>query len=142
MEWTDTHEEARDKIIEYLTSASLLTIFLEELPIELYTNASSKGLGAVLIQIEGDQQHVIAYFSMRTTKAESNYHSYELETLAMVRSIKHFRHLLYGRKFTVITDWNPLKALRYKQECFPESIVGGLSCNIMTLKWSIEKEND
>lgn len=109
----------RSKIIEYLTSAPLLTIFREGMPIELHTDASSTGFGAVLVQIKDNRQHVIAYFSMRTTKAESNYHSYELETLSVVRSIKHFRHYLYGRKFTVVTDCNALKASRYKQELLP-----------------------
>lgn len=72
-------------------------IFKEDLPIELHTDASSKGLGAVLIQIKDGRQHVIAYMSMRTTEPESHYHSYELETLAIVRAVKHFRQYLYGR---------------------------------------------
>lgn len=37
----------------------------------------------------------------------------------MVRSVKHFRHFLYGRKFTIVTDCNALKASRYKQELLP-----------------------
>lgn len=118
-EWTEHHEAARMKIINYLTRSPLLTIFQEGLPIELHTDASTLGFGCVLIQIKERRQHVIGYFSQRTTKAESNYHSYELETLAVVRSVKHFRHYLYGRKFTIVTDCNALKASRYKQELLP-----------------------
>lgn len=117
--WNENHEAARGKIINYLTSAPLLTIFQEDFPIELHTDASSLGFGAILIQIKVGRQHVIGYFSMRTTSAESKYHSYELETLAVVRAIKHFRHYLYGRKFVIITDCNALKASRYKQELLP-----------------------
>lgn len=79
-EWSHEHEEARNTVIQYLTSAPVLTIFRENCPIELYTDASSLAYGAVLIQLINGRQHVIAYMSMRTTDAESRYHSYELET--------------------------------------------------------------
>lgn len=117
--WTHVHEEVRQKVIHYLTSSPVLTIFREGEPIELYTDASSLGLGAVLVQIINGRQHVVAYFSMRTTDIESRYHSYELETLAVVRAIKHFRHFLYGRKFKVITDCNAIKASKHKQDLLP-----------------------
>lgn len=117
--WTDKHEKARNTIIEYLTSAPALTLFQEEAPILLYTDASSLGFGAVLVQVIEGRQHAVAFMSMRTTEAESRYHSYELETLAVVRAIKHFRQYLYGRKFTVITDCNALKASKHKKDLLP-----------------------
>ncbi|PZC73419.1 hypothetical protein B5X24_HaOG209515 [Helicoverpa armigera] len=91
----------------------------ENAPIELYTDASSLGYGAVLVQVIGGRQHPVAYMSQRTTDAESRYHSYELETLAVVRAVKHFRHYLYGRKFKVITDCNALKASKHKKDLLP-----------------------
>ncbi|CAK1582529.1 unnamed protein product [Parnassius mnemosyne] len=117
--WTDSYEKARNTIIECLTSAPVLTLFQEEKPIQLYTDASSLGYGAVLVQVIEGRQHAVAYMSMRTTEAESRYHSYELETLAVVRAIKHFRQYLYGRKFTVITDCNALKASKHKKDLLP-----------------------
>lgn len=118
-QWTHEHEEARQKVINHLTSSPVLTIFREGEPIELFTDASSLGFGGILIQIINGRQHVIAYFSMRTTDTESRYHSYELETLAVVRAIKHFRHFLYGRKFKLVTDCNALKASKHKQDLLP-----------------------
>lgn len=70
-QWSHAQEEARQKVIHHLTSAPVLTIFQEGKPIELFTDASSLGFGAILIQIINAQQHVIAYFSMRTTDTES-----------------------------------------------------------------------
>lgn len=49
----------------------------------------------------------------------SNYHSYELETVAVVRSIKPLCNFLYDRKLTVVTDCNALKTFRYMQELLP-----------------------
>lgn len=117
--WTETQEKARKEIISRLTSSPLLTIFDPDLPTELHTDASALGYGAVLIQRQNQTPHVIGYFSMRTTSAESKYHSYELETLAVVKAIKHFRHFLYGRQFKVVTDCNSLKASRHKKELTP-----------------------
>lgn len=118
-EWNDRHEEARNNIVQQLSTAPTLTLFQENSPIELFTDASSLGYGAVLTQIIDGRQHPVAYMSQRTTDAESRYHSYELETLAVVRAVKHFRHYLYGRKFKVITDCNALKASMHKKDLLP-----------------------
>lgn len=77
LKWCERHEVVRSKIIDYLISAPLFTIFQEDHPIELHTDASSLSFGAILIQIKRSRQHVIGYFSMRTTNTESKYHSYE-----------------------------------------------------------------
>ncbi|CAH2226641.1 jg24697 [Pararge aegeria aegeria] len=118
-QWTAECESVRLDIIRRLTSSPVITIFQEGLPIELHTDASSTGLGAVLIQLQNCQQHVVAYMSMRTTEPESHYHSYELETLAIIRAVKHFRQYLYGRSFTIITDCNAIKSSSSKRELLP-----------------------
>lgn len=59
------------------------------------------------------------YFSRRTSEVESRYQSYELETLAVVRAVEHFRHYLYGRRFKVFTDCNSLKASKSKTDLTP-----------------------
>lgn len=86
------------------------------MPIEFHTDASSEVYGAVLIQKENKVPHVVSYFSRKTTDEESRYHSYELETLAVV---ERFRHYLRGRKFQVFTDCNALKALHSKKDLTP-----------------------
>lgn len=117
--WTSEHDKILKTIITHLTTEPVLKIFDPLLPIELHTDASSEGYGAVLIQKVNNLPHVVAYFSHRTTDAESRYHSYELETLAVVRAVEHFRHFLYGRKFTVFTDCNSLKASHSKRDLTP-----------------------
>ena len=91
-------------------------IFDPDLPVELHCDASSEGYGAILIQKKNDMPHVVEYFSRRTSEVESRYHSYELETLAVVRAVEHFRHYLYGRRFKVFTDCNSLKASKSKTD--------------------------
>lgn len=119
IKWTEKCEEIRRSLIQILTSEPVLTIFDPDLPVELHCDASSEGYGAIVIQKKNGMPHVIAYFSRRTTDCESRYHSYELETLAVVRAVEHFRHYLYGRKFTVYTDCNALKASKSKVDLTP-----------------------
>lgn len=63
--------------------------------------------------------HRVEYFSRGTSVTESKYHSKDLETLAVVNAVKHFRHYSFGRKFLVITDFNSLKWSRNKLELTP-----------------------
>lgn len=119
--WKPEHEQIRGKIIHILTNKPVLTIFDPQYPIELHTDASADGYGAILLHKIDNKPHVIEYYSKRTSSAESKYHSYELETLAVVNSIKHFRHYLQGRQFVVFTDCNSFKASRTKIDLTPRA---------------------
>ncbi|CAK1600219.1 unnamed protein product [Parnassius mnemosyne] len=119
IEWEPSHEAVRQKIISYLTSKPILTIFDPAHPIELHTDASAEGYGAIFIQKINGIQHVVAYYSRRTSPAESKFHSFELETLAVFNAIKHFRHYLLGRKFTVVTDCSSVKSSKSKTDLSP-----------------------
>jgi transposase InsO family protein len=121
IKWLPKHDDARNTLIKFMTSEPVLMIFDPDLPVELHTDASSDGYGAVLFQKKDSKLHPIEYYSKRTTKPESAYHSYELETLAVVNAVKHFRHFLVGRRFTVITDCNSLKAARTKHDLTPRA---------------------
>lgn len=118
-EWTPKCEEVRQKVIEILTNEPVLMIFDPKHPTELYTDASAEGYGVILFQIVAGKRRPVAYFSKLMTPAESRYHSYELEALAVVNSVRHFRQYLQGRKFTVLTDCNSLKLSRNKIDLTP-----------------------
>lgn len=101
-----------------LITEPVLRIYNPTAETELHTDASSLGFGGCLLQKQEDDGlfHPIMYFSKRTTDAESKYHSFELETAALVYSLKRFRVYLHGIKFTIVTDCNPLKQTLAKQE--------------------------
>lgn len=87
-----------------LTSYPVLHIYSPAAPTELHTDASAQGIGGILLQKQskGDLAP-IAYYSQLTNKVEANYHSFELQMLAIVRSIERFHIYLYGIEFTVVT---------------------------------------
>ena len=75
----------------------------------LHVDASRKGLGAVLYQEQDGKLHVIAYASRSLAGSEKNYTVHKLEFLAFKWAItSKFHQYLYGKKFTVFTDHNPL----------------------------------
>jgi len=68
-DWQTQHEQIRSKIISVLTNKPVLIIFDHQFPIELHTDASSIGYGAVLL-------HRINSSSRATSQCGSRYTSY------------------------------------------------------------------
>lgn len=112
IQWTDEHQKTLDQLIHFLSNPPVLAYPNFELPFVLHTDASEKGLGAVLYQRQEGKLRVIAYGSRTLTPAERGYHlhSGKLEFLALKWAIcEKFRdYLFYAPHFTVYTDNNPL----------------------------------
>ena len=80
-------------------------------PITLSVDASSKGLGAVLIQDE----HPIAYASKSLSSTQQNYTQIEKEMLAVVFGCTKFHDYIYGiSNVTVESDHKRLEAILKK----------------------------
>ncbi|GBM97051.1 Retrovirus-related Pol polyprotein from transposon 297 [Araneus ventricosus] len=94
-----------------LTSSPILTYPWTDKDFILDTDASNEGIGAVLSQNIGKEEHVIAYFSKSLGKPERNYCVTRKELLAIVKSIEHFHHYLYEQKFLLRTDHASLRWL-------------------------------
>ena len=79
-------------------------------PFLLETDASKYGLGAVLQQVQEDGKfHPVAYVSCALHGSEANYHSLNLEFLALKWAVtEQFKEYLMYKPFTMCTDNNPL----------------------------------
>ncbi len=107
--WEEPQQHAFDTLIKCLTSPPILTYANYSLPFELHTDASLQGLGAVLYQKQDDVLRVVAYASRSLRKSERNYPAHKLEFLALKWAVvDKFHEYLYGNKFQVKTDNNPL----------------------------------
>ena len=71
-------------------------------------DASRDGIGCALEQETPDGWATIAYASRFHNSCENKYSVNELELLAAVWAIEHFKYNLYGRRFTLITDHQAL----------------------------------
>lgn len=74
----------------------------------LTTDASNCAVGAVLQQVVDGELQPLSFYSQKLSPAQSNYSAFGRELLAIYLSIRHLRHLLEGRLFTVLTDHKPL----------------------------------
>lgn len=117
----------RDKLI----TPPVLALYNPQKETELHCDASSDGFGGILLQKQTDNKfHPIAYFSQRTTAVESRYHSFELETLAIIYALRKFRVYLEGIPFRIITDCNSLTMTLNKK-----------SINARIARWALELGN-
>lgn len=104
VEWSTQAQEALNKIKEILTSSPVLANPNYDAPFIIQTDASDVGMGAILVQGEGDDEKVIAYWSQKLSAAQSKYQTTERECLAVILAIEKFRPYIEGVAFTVITD--------------------------------------
>ena len=72
------------------------------------SDASKKGLEACLEQKHGHIWKPVAYASRFLNKLEERYSTNELQPLAIVWALEHFKYYLYGNKFTLQTDHQAL----------------------------------
>jgi len=107
----EEQEEAWATLKQKLVSAPVLAYPDPEIDFILDTDASGYGIGAVLSQVQDGQERVVAYASRSLSKEERRYCVTRRELLAVVFFMKHFRHYLYGRQFTVRTDHGALRWL-------------------------------
>lgn len=112
VEWNEKHQQVLERLIDMLMELPVLAYPDYNQPYTLHTDASQKGLGAVLYQHQDGKLRVIAYRSRTLSSAERNYHlhSGNLEFLALKWSVcdKFRDYLFYAPHFTVFTDNNPL----------------------------------
>lgn len=99
-------QEAFEKLKLSLSSSPVLKLYRVGAETELHTDASSLGYGAILLQRDNldGAFHPVYYASGKTTPAEENYPSYELEVLAIIKSLRKFRVYLLGVSFKIVTD--------------------------------------
>ena len=110
--WTSSCQSAFEELKTRLTESPLLAYPNFSKSFTLETDASVKGLGAVLSQRQDDGRlHPIAYASRALSPQEKQYAITELETLAVVWAVSHFHAYLYGHDVVVFTDHSAVKAV-------------------------------
>uniref|UniRef100_A0A1I7T8V5 RNA-directed DNA polymerase n=1 Tax=Caenorhabditis tropicalis TaxID=1561998 RepID=A0A1I7T8V5_9PELO len=117
--WDEEQQQAFEALKTALCSSPVLAAPKLGHPFVIETDASGKGVGAVLLQAqdkEGKDLRVIAFASRVYNKHERKYPAIELEALGVVYAIQKFKPYIDGAKTTVITDHSPLKSLLYRAD--------------------------
>ncbi|KAA0037248.1 pol protein [Cucumis melo var. makuwa] len=103
--WSKACEDSFQNLKQKLVTAPVLTVPDGSGSFVIYSDASKKGLGCVLMQ----QGKVVAYASRQLKSHEQNYPTHDLELAAVVFALKILRHYLYGEKIQIFTDHKSLK---------------------------------
>lgn len=112
VKWSDTTQKSFDKLKECICSDSVLRSPDFSKKFILQTDASGKGLGAVLEQEFDDGRRPIMFISKKLSGAECNYAVVEKECFAIVWAVKTLRNYLEGKEFAINTDHAPLQWLQ------------------------------
>jgi hypothetical protein len=128
-QWDPIHQQAFDNVKAAIAKETVLAYpdFLK--PFEIYTDAYSTQLRAVITQ----DNRPIAFFSRKLSKMQQKYTVMEIELLAIVGTLKEFKGMLWGQDIKVYTDHKNLKrdALGLT---FDRDTIGGYYWRNMPLK--------
>jgi cleavage and polyadenylation specificity factor subunit 1 len=110
LDWSAAAAAAFDLSKAALVKAVPLSHPAPKANISLVTDASDTHVGAVLQQLEAGSWRPLAFFSRKLTPPESKYSTFDRELLGLYAAVRHFRFLLEGRVFHILTDHKPLVA--------------------------------
>ncbi|KAL0153751.1 hypothetical protein M9458_050972 [Cirrhinus mrigala] len=103
--WQPAQQKAFARLKELCTRPPVLQFFDPSKPVEIFCDASSNGLGAVLLQ----NGQPIAFSSRSLTDAETRYAQIEKEMLSIVHACAKFHNYILGTHVTVYNDHKPLE---------------------------------
>jgi hypothetical protein len=98
--WDPIHQKAFDNVKATIAKEVVLAYPDYQSSFEIYTDASTKQLGAVITQ----KNRPIAFFSRKLSVTQSKYSVTEIELLAIVDTLKEFKGMLWGQSIKVFTD--------------------------------------
>ncbi|GFW90621.1 hypothetical protein TNCV_566591 [Trichonephila clavipes] len=124
LEWAEEAENSFTAAKTALTDTTLLKHPIPGATLSVWTDASNFAIGSSLMQLSNSNWEPIAFLSLKLSKTQQNWSTYDRELLAIYTSIKKFRHLLEGREFIIYTDQKPLTyAFKQKPDkCTPRQL--------------------
>jgi hypothetical protein len=91
--WEKVHQQAFNHVKATIIKDIVLAYPDYSKVFEIYTDASSKQLGAVITQ----DNRPIAFFSRRLSNTQCKYSVTKIELLAIVETLKEFKEMLWGQ---------------------------------------------
>ncbi|CAB3257988.1 unnamed protein product [Arctia plantaginis] len=127
--WTETCNKSFELSKKLVLEHGLLVHYDCMKDLYVTADASQYGIGAVLShKIEKEP---ICFASATLNNAQKNYSQVEKEALAIIFAVQKFHKYLYGRKFILVTDHQPLKFIFDPQKKIP------VTANSRLQRWAL-----
>lgn len=109
--WKPEHQIAFDALKSQFDTADICRHFWQGLPVILETDASDFAVAGILSQEYEDGIHPVGFMLRKLQQAELNYDTHDKELLAIIESLKAWRHFCMEteKPVTIMTDHNNLK---------------------------------
>lgn len=109
--WSEECDKAFENAKRSLLDNNLLVHYDPKKPLVLLCDASPYGVGAILAHSIDGVEYPIFFASSSLSPAEKNYSQLHREALAIIFGLKKFNKYLYGLKFTICSDHQPLREI-------------------------------
>lgn len=110
--WSKHEDQIFNKIKQKILNSNALVPYDDSKQLFVASDASEKGVGAVLYHVDENRiERPIAFASRKLNDAEQQYSVIDREALAIYFAIKKFDQYLQGNKFVLVTDHKPLEYL-------------------------------
>ena len=109
--WGPDQREAFTRVKEELATTATLALYDCQAPTLVSADASSYGLGAVLMQEKDKRWRPVAYASRSMSNTKCHYAQIEKEALAITWACEKFADFILGKEITIETDHKPLVPL-------------------------------
>ena len=108
--WRYSEDKAFDEVKQLVTQAPVLAYYSPDKKLVIHCDASSLGLGAVLMQ----KGCLLAYASKALTDPDTRYATIAKEMLATVFALEKWHQCVYKRHAVIKTDHKPLECIAKK----------------------------
>ena len=114
--WTDECQSAFDELKERITSAPILAMARDEGLMKIEADACQYAVGGILLQEQNGEYKPIAYYSKSLNDTERNYDIHDRELLAIMKTLKEWRHYVVGKPVEIWTDHKNLEYFMVKRD--------------------------
>ena len=108
LDWSKDMQHSFDAIKTALANATMLAHPDSKLPLAITSDASDVAIGGVLEQRGPRGWEPLAFFSKKLSTSQQKWPPYDRELHAAHKSVRHFKHMVEGRPFTIYTDHQSL----------------------------------
>ena len=124
--WSNECKLAFEKSKRLLIESKILAHYDPLKQTIIHCDASPYGVGGILSQIHDGVERPVMFASSTLSAAEKNYSQLHREALAIMFSVHKFHKYIYGKKFTIYSDHQPLRDIFNPNKKIPALAAGRL----------------